>query len=821
MKKITNRVFFTCLIAEMLVFLCTLLLVKRSDYIWYVIGFLAIMIILTFYECANRLTQSWDLWSENKRIREETQENVIKSYYTQIFNEMKSKVKDLSEGIGKLSVSQEKMLESNDSFCKKINESVIKLGDNGNKIFDKVQEEISLSNSIREKQINELIRKSDENIKITDEKNKEFIQRITCLFEEQNSKTCNYLSGLENVSAEIKHSVESSFASQIETTKQSEEVLKNIYTIIEKLEEGNNQNMSDLSKKFMEHSQTMSEQNTLELSNLGNELKNAFDLLTKNYKQALEEMSILQKNQIAEYQSGIAEIMSKSSMTVENMMNIVEEKLLQNSDTVTKNLDANITSTRNVVSEIVNDTRDLLQKQCEKFENLNTSLSVDTKEYTQQLMEQILDVSKTNISEMNSSCEKALEFMIERIVSENAASENKKNLTFDNYIKQLEETYNLVISEHIKALEEQIINSISLFISENKAALMSNNELATELITSEKTFVSEIEANNEKLRETIDNAFVEYNKSVEQNISEMGKIMEDSISACAKSTISSIKIMTEKNTGTVDMLAETLKEYSDSLVEKSAIAIADVQSDNNEKLQSLCEQVSGYISENNKFALHCQNMGDSLQRSIIQMIDDRDGFITDMNDVMKNHIEGFDVQLKSRVQNMIDQIQTLNIENATLFSDAMDGYREKFVEANASAIAEVQVDNVSSITDANNKISQMASNLKKFQEDISGTLGVLSSIIENGVNDQKAQDESFDEIIRELIDEKLSEYNSKLQKYNEYIEILGGKITEVMLACQNNTSKYEETLGFIVESQKEANSLNDKDLDLLKSFIKR
>lgn len=821
MKKITNRLILTCLITEIIAFLCTLLLVKKSDYIWCIVGFFAIMIIFTFYECVNRLIRFWDFWNENKRSREETKENEMRSFCTMIVDEINSKVNDLSEGIEKLSVSQEKMLESNDSFCEKISESVIKIGDDGNKLFIKLKEEISSSNSIHENQINELIRKSDENIQKTDKKSKEFIQRIIHLFEEQNSKTCDYLNDLENVSAEIKNSVESSSVSQIETMKQNEEILKNIYAIIERLEEDNKQITSDLSKQFMAHSQTMSEQYSLELSYLGNELKNAIDLLTNKYEQALDEMSALQKTQIAEYQAGITEIMNRSSMTVENMMNTVEEKMLQNSDTATKTLDENITSTRNAVSEIVNDTRDLLQKQCERFESLNKSLSVDTKEYTQQLMEQILDVSKTNISEMNSSCEKMLGVMIERIVSENDASENKKNVTFDNYIKQLEETYNLVISEHIKALEEQIIGSISLFISENKAALMSNNELTTELISSEKSFVSEIQANNEKLRETIDNAFVEYSKSVEQNINGIKQIMEESISSNAKSAIDSIKLMTEKNTGTVDVLAETLKEYSDSLVEKSAIAIAKVQSDNNDKIQSLCDQVSGYISENAKFALYCQNMGNSLQRSIVQMIDDRDGFISDMNDMMKNHIVGLDEQLKSRVQNMIDQIQTLNIENATLFSDAMDGYREKFVEANASAIAEVQVDNVSSITDANSKISQMASNLKKFQEDISGTLSVLSSIIENGVNDQKAQDESFDESIRELIDEKLSEYNKKLQKYNEYIETLGGKITEVMLACQNNTSKYEETLGFIVESQKEANSLNDKDLDLLKSFIKR
>ena len=67
----------------------------------------------------------------------------------------------------------------------------------------------------------------------------------------------------------------------------------------------------------------------------------------------------------------------------------------------------------------------------------------------------------------------------------------------------------------------------------------------------------------------------------------------------------------------------------------------------------------------------------------------------------------------------------------------------------------------------------------------------------------------------------LSEYNNKLQEYNEGIESLGKKIKDVINACQSNTSKYDETLRYIIEAQKEANSLNSKDVELLKTFMKR
>ena len=115
----------------------------------------------------------------------------------------------------------------------------------------------------------------------------------------------------------------------------------------------------------------------------------------------------------------------------------------------------------------------------------------------------------------------------------------------------------------------------------------------------------------------------------------------------------------------------------------------------------------------------------------------------------------------------------------------------------------------------------MATNLKKFEEDISGVLSMLLSTIEDGLRKQKEQGEDFDAAMNNLMDDKLTEYNKKLQIYNEGIEVLGKQITDVINACHSNTVKYDETLRYIIEAQKEANSLNSKDVELLETFIKR
>lgn len=610
-------------------------------------------------------------------------------------------------------------------------------------------------------------------------------------------------------------------ASQERMIEKNDLFCQELSETVRKIDENSNKIISKMKDEISLGLNTLTQNIESACNDTTEEMNRAIDLFTEKYEHALEEMTSCQIKQAEEWKSSTVEIINNSKAAVSTLISNVEEKIRQNSDLGNKVLEKNILETKAAVSTIVVDSKDLLQKQYIRLEELNKKLSERTKEYMQQLMDQIIAVSSSNIDEMKLSCENVLNITAERIVSENEETGNKRTEAFENSLKELENTYNSIISEHIKALEEQINDSITMFMAENKSALKTNNEKVSELISSERKFVSEIESNNAKLHETITSAFEKYSKSVEQNITDIKNVMDQGINTGSQNAIESINSLSKVNSETVSSFADELKIYSDSIIEKNAIAMGNVQADNYKKLQELSDQVSGYISENKKFISFCRNINDSLRNSINQMITDRKKFINDLNILSDNHLGSLDANMKSKIQNMVEQLQTLNKENAKMFSDAMSEYREKFVEASASAIAEVQEDNVSSITDANKKISELALNLKGFQEDISATLKILKGIIEDGVSEQKEQDEEFDSAMNELVDKKLSEYNSKLQEYNDYIETLGEKITEVMDACHNNTTKYEETLKFIVEAQREANSLNNKDVELLKTFMER
>ena len=177
--------------------------------------------------------------------------------------------------------------------------------------------------------------------------------------------------------------------------------------------------------------------------------------------------------------------------------------------------------------------------------------------------------------------------------------------------------------------------------------------------------------------------------------------------------------------------------------------------------------------------------------------------------------------MKSNIMDMNRMLQEVNTKNSDRFHETMVDYRGKFVEANAEALAAVQHDNISSITTANEKIAELAVGMKKFSKDIAMVLSMLEGDIKKGLEDQANHSEDFHDKMDMLFEGKLDAYNVKLKEYNERFSELSSRIQEVIEACENNTSQYEQTLKLILDSQNAANSLNNEDIELLKSIMKR
>lgn len=625
----------------------------------------------------------------------------------------------------------------------------------------------------------------------------------------------------------------------IEKLRQNnEEINKQTSTIYETMNEMVKKNskqisqMSELFEKATEdYSKTtekletiitdMGKQYSEVVSSVNAEIIKGTDTLTIRYEKALSELSQQHEKQIDEWNAATQKLLVTTTDEVNSLIVNVKDEINSKEEESSAILNANISNTHEAIQSVANETQIALREYLEKIERLNENINSSMSGHIQSLMSQMATVSKNNVREIEKCSETTLTNMIERIVSENEQDAEKRKIAFEGYLCNLEETYSKIIASNIIELKKQISESIADFIAENKQVLKVNNERAGELISAEKSFVTDAEASNIKFRESIDAAFLKYSESVEKNILDMTVKLTDNLRQSTQSTVGSIETLSVKNAESINQLSGELKQYSDSLVEKSAVAIGNVQADNNLKIQELCNQMNIMVAENVRFSAYCKEIDNFLKDKIADLIEDRDRLVMDLQKLSNGHVTELDLKMQKNIMEMAKRVQELNIENSSVFSESMNEYRDRFVEANASALANVQIDNVNSITDANEKVSQLATNMKKFQEQIVNIVYTLQSIIKDGIDEKKAQDESFDENMNALVDDKLSEYNAKLQTYNDTFTELGSKITEVMNACQSNTSKYEETLKYIIKTQQESNSLSEKDLELLKKFMKR
>lgn len=836
MNKKFDKILFPIFVGELLSIISCFILTKKNDYFWIAIVVLAVVMIITSYLLFSNSFEFINTWlNENQNVNEamKTRHNEL---YSSVIKKMDNNRVALSEQISSLITIEESLMQKYDEYCKSFSESVEKLRENNCHTISELKERIDSFTGNAEKLFIEISNKNEKQYsRMTDalsKHNESLINTNVSVLSELRTELATHINdlrenikkfqeNLEQTNNESQNKIDLITKIQKKNLDDHNFFVENIANIIEDIKNQNEKQIEKLSEIFIEHSNLMSSRNIAEISKVSSEISAGYTTLTQMYDQTLREISQKHSIQIEEWKSCTEHIVATCEEKIESVIKTVEENLNKNTDENSTVIKDNVEITRNLIDQIVEKTQTLLSNQLNKLERVYNELSSQTIDYTQKLMDKIQIISSNNITEISTKSENVMEGIAKRIEEENQHTTEKRIEAFEKYITDLESTYNSIISEHIEVLEEQIIKSINNFIDVNKNALENSNDLTTELIVSERSFVSEIETNNSKLCEIIDSAFKEYSKSVEKNITDMKTILAENINDSTKITRDRISDLVDKNEKTIDKLADKLKEHSDSLVEKSAIAIANVQADNNVKLQELCKQMAEYVSENTKFSEYCKELNDLLNKKIIQLIEDRSIFIEDLKTLSGEHTIDLDNKMQGRINDMINKLQNLNIENVSAFNNSMIDYRKKFVEANAKAISDVQKENVNSVSDAHKKIAELATNMKTFQVQIVEIVETLQSIISTGINDKKENDEKFDNNMQILFDEKLSEYDKKIQEYNDSFNQLGEKITEVMNACQINTEKYDETLRFIIETQKEANSLSSKDLELLEMFAKR
>lgn len=795
-KKLSLSILSVILSGELLLFMALSLLAYKIEYIWIAVAAVWIGVAVSIYCFCRKLKDFYLRREEKQRTRENEGSEKIYQICNTIIDIVKKSNEDLSDHLTSLAGIQKKIIEDNGILCHKLEESV---------------NEICKENGLR---INEI---------------KESIVNLNGILSTNSAENKNQLAGMTKL------------------FENDSRILGDITGIVRDIKDTDSQHIDEMNKRFVEHSSQMSDDHNKKIDQLTCELKKGIDSMNDHYMHTMEEMSRRHAVQIEQWSINTEAIVTSTQDAINVMISNVDEHLTGQSVESRRVINESIKDSQKSIAGIVDKTQDVMQKQYKMLNELNYSvisgiqglleeklselieqerntrdmLNGSTDQYCQQLSKSVIGFTNESASKMITGCERILNDALEHIVEVSENINEKHSVAFGHYMNDLEKVYNETIGSHIKTLEEQVKNRISEFVAENKTALDKNNELAYELLSTEKNFITEFEGNNAKLRQTIQNAFEEYSKSVEGNIIQFKDTVTENIAETDNNAREYIGDFARKSDKMIETLAEKLRDYSEGFVGQSAQAIANVQADNNAKIQELCENVSMYAQENSEFIIHCKEANDAVADSVHDMIRDRQELIHKMKVISGEHIESLNTTLRTHIIDMNEMLQEVNTENSNAFSASMAGYRDKFVEANAEAIAEVQKDNVDSITEANKKISELADGMKKFREDVTSVLTMMENDIREGLEKQADNSDSFHDSINTLFDEKLNDYDGKFDKYNEIFNDLSSRIQVVIAACENNTSKYDETLKFILSSQKEANALSNKDIELLRSFMKR
>ena len=409
----------------------------------------------------------------------------------------------------------------------------------------------------------------------------------------------------------------------------------------------------------------------------------------------------------------------------------------------------------------------------------------------------------------------------EVLADENESFHEVQEELLSRYLQNLSETYNKCTNDNIIALEKQVEESIAHFTEENREVTQKHNDLTNKLLTQEISFVNELETNNSALRQTITSAFDNYSNAASANITRINDIFVENITESSKNNAAQLQMFSEKQRETISQFDQKLSHYSDSLVERSAQAVGMVQKDNNIKLQELSDSLTRFATENVKFKDHCDSVNGKTNENITRLISHYEELKKDLSALSEKSAVNFGNEMNVCIVDMIDKLRTLNAANADEFRNSMDNYRENFVAANSVALASVQKDNVDAVTDANKKVSQLSEMMSDAMEWFESVITRFQTdILENN---EKRND--FMKDVRQIYDDKLQEYvetSREIQNSSDEVKnSINGFISQCDVYIKSNTNSYKNTLDQIFKSQRDANSLTEEDIKLLKQLLKR
>ncbi|MBS6600070.1 MAG: hypothetical protein ACLR02_08095 [Clostridium sp.] len=457
-----------------------------------------------------------------------------------------------------------------------------------------------------------------------------------------------------------------------------------------------------------------------------------------------------------------------------------------------------------------------------------------------EMKNELVNVNKENVTSIEESYTNILKTNIEKcldgykiLIGESDEKFNTRlkdlNDKLENKFQLLTVSYHKIMQDCTKQYTNDLNNVISEIVQSNNEAISSNNERYKELLSTENQYIEDSKKMYSKLSGFIMKSSLEYNGIIKKMFEELKQVNVDEIIKLEESYSKKLEECTETLTLQLSenekkcfgQLEESLNQYAKSLVDESAIAISNVQKDNNIKLQELSSKLKELAIQEDKFIENVRNVNNDTKVSIDKLINYQKSESEKGLERITEQIDNVKKILEINTETLYEKYKTLNDESVGHYAEIMEAYKDTFIIANTKALAEVEKDNIdiikqayTNINDLTKNTEQMIENSKNIRKDMVGLVVELQKIIKQGNKEHESNFKSFNAEFDSTVSNLAKEIQKSFRKYDE-------KNYEINEKIQSITDEYHELFKQIIKNQNAMNQMTKDDIELIKSFIEK
>jgi len=274
-----------------------------------------------------------------------------------------------------------------------------------------------------------------------------------------------------------------------------------------------------------------------------------------------------------------------------------------------------------------------------------------------------------------------------------------------------------------------------------------------------------------------------------------------------------ISDLVDNQTHNFTILTEKLESFTESLVDKSAVAIGEVQKDNNLRLQELASSLDDLSKKNQFFIEECLKNNTNVVSHINELTDQYRELFENLRKISHDNIDSIDEKIKMNLSELDEKISALNKKQVSDFAQTMEDYRDRFVEANANALANVQIDLTDKIKESNQKIIEITELVKKESDGICKFTVSLKERFDSFITDfeEKNQDNN------DSFNDSISEIDGHIKKWTDGIK---NNIEEINEKYNESAQNILKNIEIMSQNMQNMNRLTEQDLELLNNLVK-